>query len=93
MAGRDQTFITAAWFSARTSLTAGERSAATATGRASFGSFLLVARWQQPQPGTQLGLHIDHVLTRGCGRVFARAMVRRRRSRAARACLARNGRL
>jgi hypothetical protein len=36
----DQTFRTAAWSSARASRTPGERSAATATERASFGSFL-----------------------------------------------------
>ncbi len=36
----DQTFSTAAWSSGRASRTPGERSAATATDRASFGSFL-----------------------------------------------------
>jgi hypothetical protein len=37
-----QTFSTAAWSSALTTVVAGERSAATATGRASSGSFLFV---------------------------------------------------
>jgi hypothetical protein len=36
----DQTFSTAAWSSGRASQTPGERSAATATDRASLGSFL-----------------------------------------------------
>jgi hypothetical protein len=39
----DQTFSTAAWSSALTSQTPGERSAAMATERASFGSFLFVS--------------------------------------------------
>jgi hypothetical protein len=43
---------------------AGERSAATSTGRASLGSFLFVAPRQQPHPRAELGLHIQHPLTR-----------------------------
>jgi hypothetical protein len=62
----DHTWSTAAWSSRLTSWREAERSAATATERASLGSFLFTARVASSRtPGAELGLHIQHLLTGG----------------------------
>jgi hypothetical protein len=53
---------TAAWSSARTWWRTGERSAATATERASFGSFLFDVPVESSLTRAELGLDIDDML-------------------------------
>ena len=58
--------MTAVWSSLATSTRRFARRAATATERASLGSFLLTSPLsKQPGPGGQLGLHVDDALARG----------------------------
>jgi len=61
----DQTFSTAAQSSATTSRLLLERSAAIATDKASFGSFLFVSRPAAAGSGGQLGLHVQDPLPGG----------------------------